>query len=345
MKGSLVALDHLNGRPAAALMINGRLEDLRLSPPDDSAPTPGAIYRAIADRPLKGQGGMMLRLPNGQTAFLRQGKGLGAGQDLLVQITGYAEDGKAVPVTHKILFKSRYAIVTPDAPGLNISRSIRDEDERDRLLEIANIGMDGSDFGMILRSGCDGVDVDEIEDDIAEMRGAAETVLAAEGSGPELLLDGPDAHILGWRDWPAPDLVASNEGSFEDHGVLDAIEELRTTYVNIGAAASIYVEPTRALVAVDVNTGGDTSPAAGLKANLACARNLPRQLRLRGLGGQITLDLAPLAKKDRKQFENALRNAFRADTVETALVGWTPLGHYELQRKRERLALSNCLHD
>jgi len=95
MKGTLVALDHINGRAAAALMVEGRLQDLLLSAPDGSAPTPGAIYRAIADRPLKGQGGMMLRLPDGATAFLRQGKGLRPGQALLVQVTGYAEGGKA----------------------------------------------------------------------------------------------------------------------------------------------------------------------------------------------------------------------------------------------------------
>lgn len=338
MKGTLVALDHLGGRAAAALMVDGCLQDFLVSSPDDKAPVPGSIYRAIVDRPLKGQGGMMLRLPRGDTAFLRQGKGLSPGQAMLVQVTGYAEGEKAVPVTHKVLLKSRYAIVTPDAPGLNISRAIRDEDERDRLLEIAHISMDGADYGMILRSCCDGVPSEDIEDDIADMRGAATAVLAgAEGNTPELLLDGPDAHDLGWRDWEAPDLVAGADGSFEDHGVLDALVDLATPFVRLEGGASIYVEPTRALVAVDVNTGGDTSPAAGLKANLACARELPRQLRLRGLGGQITLDLAPMAKKDRKQFENALRNAFRADTIDTSLVGWTPLGHYELQRKRERL--------
>ena len=342
MKGTLVALDHYNGRPAAALMVDGKLQDLLLSPPDGAAPTPGVIYRAVVDRPLKGQGGMMLRLPDGQTAFLRQGKGLRPGQTMAVQVTGYAEGGKAVPVTHKVLFKSRYAIVTPDAPGLNISRSIRDEDERDRLLEIAHIAMDGSDFGLILRSGCDGVDGDEIEEDILAMRDAAEAVTGADGSDPELLMDGLDAHHLGWREWGEPDQLAIHDGSFEDHGVLDAIDALQGAEVRLGSV-TLYIEPTRALVAVDVNTGGDTSPAAGLKANLACARELPRQLRLRGLGGQITLDLAPLAKKDRKQFENALRSAFRADSIETALVGWTPLGHYELQRKRERLPLKELL--
>ena len=106
---------------------------------------------------------------------------------------------------------------------------------------------------------------------------------------------------------------------------------------------TLYVEPTRALVAVDVNTGADTSLAAGLKANIACARALPRVLRVRGLGGQIVIDAAPMAKKDRKTFESSLRAAFKTDTDETVLVGWTPMGHFELQRKRGRVPLREVL--
>jgi Rne/Rng family ribonuclease len=98
----------------------------------------------------------------------------------------------------------------------------------------------------------------------------------------------------------------------------------------------MYVEPTRALVAVDVNTGNDTSPAAALKANLAAARALPRSLRLRGLAGQITIDFVSMSKAHRKQVEQSLRAAFKADPIETSLVGWTPMGLFELQRKRER---------
>ena len=103
------------------------------------------------------------------------------------------------------------------------------------------------------------------------------------------------------------------------------------------------MEPTRALVAVDVNTGSDTSLAAGVKANMACARALPRALRCLGLGGQIVIDAAPMPKKDRRAFESALRAAFKSDPEETTLVGWTTLGHFELQRKRARLPLSEIL--
>ena len=337
MKGRIIALDHLNGTEAAALMVDGQLEDLIL---ENDAPAPGTIYRAVAGRPIKGQGGMFVNTPEG-TGFLRQIKGLAPGDTLLVQVTGYGEPGKALPVTQKLLFKSRYAIVTPTAPGINISRAIKDDDTRDALLEVAHGEMSGSQMGLILRSSCEGADTDEIADDIIQMLALATTVAGdSEGTGPEKLVDGDAPHTLAWREWTAPAEIVSTPGSFEDLGVLDQIDALRRAKVSLSGGASMYVEPTRALTAVDVNTGPDTSPAAGLKANLAAARDLPRQLRLRGLGGQITLDLAPLNKKDRRQFETALRAAFRADQVETALVGWTPLGHFELQRKRDRIALS-----
>jgi Rne/Rng family ribonuclease len=105
----------------------------------------------------------------------------------------------------------------------------------------------------------------------------------------------------------------------------------------------MFVEPTRALIAVDVNTGSDTTPAAALKANLAAARELPRQLRLRGLGGQIVVDFAPMPKRDRAVLEQCLRASFRKEASETTLAGWTPLGNYELQRKRDRMPLRKAL--
>lgn len=336
MKGRSILLDHLDGVEAAALMVDGKLDDLLL---DSDAPRPGTIYRAIADRPVKGQGGMFLKTPDG-SAFLRQIKGLAPGQPILVQVSGYAEEGKAIPVTTKLLFKSRYAIVTPDAPGLNISRRIRDEEERDRLLEVAHAAMDGSAHGLILRSCCAGADADAVAEDIDAMRDLAARIAEDDGQAAEVLSEGDGPHLLAWRDWTDPADVVTQEGCFEDNGVLDAVDAARGAFEPLGGGASLYVEPTRALVAVDVNTGNDASLAAGVKANMACARALPRALRVRGLGGQIVLDLAPMPKKDRRVFETSLRAAFRADEVETTLVGWTPLGHYELQRKRARVALT-----
>lgn len=342
MKGRVVLLDMVSGRKAAALMVDGRLEDLILNG-DDDTPAAGAIYRAVTQRPMKGQGGLTLDLGAGERGYLRQAKGIPPGQTMLVQISGMAEPGKAVPVTPRPLFKSRYAIVTPDAPGLNVSRRIRDEGERDRLLEIAHAAMEGTDkrFGLILRSAAEEVAEETIGDDIVAMRDLAVAVMADADGPPELLLDAPDAHLMAWRDWsdPDPDAVIDTDGAFADHGVPEAVDALLSPSVALSGGAHAYVEATRALVAVDVNTGGDTSLAAGLKANLALARDLPRQLRLRGLGGQVVLDLAPMPKKDRRGFEQALRRAFRDAGEEAVLAGWTPLGHFEVQKKRDRRPL------
>jgi Ribonuclease G/E len=342
MKGRVVILDHVAGRAAAALMVDGQLEDILIDPAGD-APQPGAIYRAVADRPMKGQGGLTLNM-GAHKGYLRQAKGIAPGDRLLVQVAASAEPGKAAPVSPRLLFKSRYAIVTPEAPGFNISRRIRDDEERERLLEIAHAAMEGAPetHGLILRSAADGVAEDTLAEDIAAMRELAAAVTADTDGPPECLLDAPDAHLTAWRDWadPDPDEVVEGAGAFDTHGVTDAVEAALAPRLSLPGGATAYIEPTRALVAVDVNTGADSSLAAGLKANLALVRALPRALRVKGLGGQVTLDLAPMPKKDRRVIEDALRRAFREDGAEVVLAGWTPLGHYEIQKKRDRLPLA-----
>jgi ribonuclease G len=348
MKGRIAVLDKIKGRQAAALIVDGRLQDLLIDPVDDGTPRPGAIYRATADRPLKGQNGLIVKLGEGQKGFLRHAKGISPGQGMLVQVATQVEAGKAAPVVQKLLFKGQSAILTPGAKGLNIARSIRDEEDRNRLGELAHEAMEGAaeQIGLILRSAAANIDDDTILEEITSLRSTCEALMFEPETGPpELLLAAPSADYLAWRDWtsPAPDQLFDGDGAFEDHGVHDMLDALQQPYVKLTPQASMFIEPTSALVAVDVNTGGDFSFAAGLKTNLATARELPRQLRLRGLGGQIVIDFAPMGKKDRRQVEQAMQKALKADGIDTNLVGWTPLGHLELQRKRERIPLAQLL--
>lgn len=344
MIGRVVILDEVSGRNAAALVVDGVLEDLLIDPADDT-PVPGAIYRAVADRPMKGQGGIFVKLPHG-SGFLRQISGITPGQRLLVQVSGPTEPGKATPVSARLLFKSRFAILTPDAPGLNISRQIKDADLRAALSALAEEAMAGADemLGLILRSGCAVAEDAAIAEDVTAMRGLAEAVLADIDGGPELLVDGPGAHDVAFRDWldPAVDEMITTEGGFATHAVNDMIDALLQPRIGLTGGGHMMVEPTRALVAVDINTGPDTSPAASLKVNIAAARDLPRQLRLRGLGGQVVIDFAPMPKRDRHILDQVVKSAFKGDT-EANLAGWTQLGLYELTRKRDRLPLAEVL--
>jgi ribonuclease G len=344
MKGRIVILDAYRGREAAALVLDGRLEDLLVAGPDEGF-APGAILRGVADRLVKGQGGVFVRLPDGHRGFLRDIGGVAPGQALLVQVSGTAEAGKAIPLTTRLLFKSRHVIVTPGAPGLNISRRVRDEDARARLTGLAETGMAGAEAGLIMRSAAEAAEDGAVAEDIIAMRDLCEKVLSDDTGGPELLVDAPTPHEEAWRDWadPAPDEVDADDGSFAAHGIIEMIEALLGAEVPLPGGGSMVIEPTRALVAVDVNTGGDTSPAAGLKANIAAVRDLPRQLRLRGLGGQVVIDPAPVSKKDRATVEQQLRQAFKGEAAETSLAGWTPLGNFELQRKRDRMPLTEVL--
>ena len=345
MKGRIVVLDIIGDQAAAALIVDGVLEDLAIDPATD-APLPGAIYRAVADRPVKGQGGLFVKLPEG-SGFLRQTAGIAPGDRLLVQVTGPAEPGKAIPVTTRLLFKSRYAILTPGAPGLNISRKIRDEGARISLDVLARGAMAGADetLGLILRSASETAEEDDVANDIADMRALAEAVLVDLTGPPELLVEGASAQETAWRDWadPVPDEVVEAPGGFADHGVLEMIDALRLPRVALSGGGHMMIEPTRALLSIDVNTGPDTSSAASLKANIAAVRELPRQLRLRGLGGQIVVDFAPMPKKDRAILDQVMRGAFKGEAAETNLAGWTTLGLFEMTRKRDRLPLSVVL--
>lgn len=341
MKGNLIAFDTLGGRDAAALIRDGALDDLLIEPPDTRI-RPGTIYRAKATRPMKGQGGMMLDSPDGPL-FLRQAQGISAGETLIVQTVTHAEAGKATPCSTRVIFKSRYALVTPGAEGRNLSKAIHDEERRVELQELLAPLEVPEGAGLVLRTACETAADDAVLDDLLPLLDLARAFLAEPASGtPEKLVEGPDVRDIVWRDWPDTAAADTEPGSFERHGILDAIEALKGP-VPLSGGGAMYVEPTRALVAVDVNSGPDTSQAAGLKANIDALRALPRALRLRGLGGQVVLDLAPFAKKDRRQIEQIAKAALRADPIETSLVGWTPLGHLELQRKRERLPLAEAL--
>ena len=324
VKGREIILGTALGREAAALIVDGALDDLVI---DTDGPRLGAVYRARADRPVKGIGGMFLHGPDGPL-FLRQTKGVAPGDWLTVQVTGLAEPGKAVPVTTRLLFKSRYAIVTPNAPGLNVSRAIKDDAMRDLLRGAAlTAKAEASPHGIILRSACEDAEADDIAADVDAMLAAADAVLAHTGDEPEKLVEGDGPHGLAWRDWQAE--------TARDGDLGDWLQGARASQIALGNEGSMAVEPTRALVAVDVN-----SPSgAGLAVNVAAAKALPRALRVRGLGGQVVVDFAPMPKKQRSVLEQSLRAAFRADTVETSFVGWTPLGHAELSRKRDRPAL------
>lgn len=343
MKGRQILIEPLaSGGHAAALMVDGRLQDLLIDPaPAEAMPHPEAIYRAFLGRPMKGLGGVMVELGGGQSGFLRSRRLPAHGRPLLVQVTGWAEPGKAPPVAARLVLKGRTAILTPAAPGINVARGLRDPERRTSLHALAASAMAGSDasLGLILRTAAGHAGDDVIAAEIAVLRDEWDALSTRTNGIPACVRSAPGAAAEALRDWSDGDeSVREAPTALGDAGVWEEVELLRQRRVQLGQG-SMMIEPTRALVAVDVNTGGDVSPSAGIAVSLAAAAELPRQLRLRGLGGQIAIDFAPFPRAERPRIERTLLAALRDDGIDTTLAGWTPLGHLELQRKRARRPL------
>jgi Rne/Rng family ribonuclease len=230
------------------------------------------------------------------------------------------------------------------------------------------------EFGLVIRTAAAGAPDDWITCDIAQVvHNWRDCMERRSRTASPACVGGRQPHVIACTEWavPMPDaLIYRNDeivddfrldevlsdarisqrierfdgaDLFDHYGVWDEIEKLKSPRVDLPSGAWMAIEPTRAMVTVDVNTAGEFGGGAALTANLEAAKELPRQLRLRGLGGQVTIDFAPLPKKDRRRIEDALKTSFRRDPVDTALAGWTPLGHFELQRKRERRPLSELL--
>jgi ribonuclease G len=349
VRGRQILIEPLkSGGLAALLVVDGRLQDLLIDPPDaEAAPRPEAIYLARSARPMKGLGGMMVDLGQDQRGYLRGARGgasgIASGSLLLVQVSGWAEPGKAPPVSDRPLLKGRTAILTPGAPGANVARSIRDTERRDSLAAVGKAGLEGADpnLGLILRSAAADAADAEVLGEIAALRAMWQDVRDRTTSGEVgRVRAAPDAGDQGWRDWfETGTQMIEGKAAIADAGLWEDVTALLKPRVGLVDGAFIMIEPTSALVAVDVNTGAALSPAAALKANLAASAELPRQLRLRGLGGQIMVDFAPLPKAERRRIEGALGAALRQDGIDTTISGWTPLGHLEMQRKRARRPL------
>ena len=363
MKGRVIALT----KPPvhAALIVDGRIEDILPSPPDGQ-PHIGEVLTGRIDRPVPGQNAAFVRLPDGNTGYLREAKGLRSGDALPVIVTGLPEDGKAVPVSHRILLKGRGLILTPGKPGVNVSRQIKDPEQRDRLAEA--LTQPNADTGIIVRSAAREIDESSLVAECADLSTQLSDAQYGAGVGYRAMADAlrewtdplPEVIAAPWEledrlNWDRdpgrlyhdPDLADAlrfaDGDPFEHFGVWDEIEKLRSPHADLPSGGWMVIEATRAMVTVDVNTGDQFSGGAGMTANVEAARELPRQLRLRGFGGQVIVDFAPMKKQHRKKIEETLHSAFRKDRIETTLAGRTPLGNFELTRKRERRALCELL--
>jgi ribonuclease G len=302
------------------------------------------------------------------------------GRELVVQVVREGFGAKGPRVTCFITLPGRYLVHAPQATFRGVSRRIHDPGERQRLREIV-AALPSAYGGFIVRTAGQGADAAAFTADARFLVDTWTTIAGAalRTPAPRILHTDLDLFLRSLRDAPRasfdrvivdddamhragrtylreldPQLCAriarhlGEEPLFDATGVAQEIEKALKPRVWLSSGGTIVIEPTEALVSIDVNTGkfmGARRPEETvLKTNLEAAEEIARQLRLRDLGGIIVVDFIDMDRaEDKAAVLAALERALQRDRSRTKIVGLSDLGLLQLTRKRARLGIRAVL--
>jgi len=347
----LLLLGRREGAAEAALLDDGVLQDF-LRAPEDGAPEPGAIHLARVARVHDALGLVFLSLEGGGTATLEAGAAPPAEGDLaIVQIAAAAHGDKPARARRSVALVGRAVVLRPGGRGTRLPRDAAGDRRLDSMAAEAAASA-GEGFALALRSAArdaaPGAPAREAASLAASWRMVASRAAhlsrpallraedAARRAALPLLRARPDAVVAGGRrerdalgdlgveaviEAPAGGLLAA-------HGVEEQLALATAPRVAIPGGGTLWVEETRALVAVDVDSGEGGREGLGARA----ARELARVLRLRDCMGAIVVDFPRENEAGRRAALRALEDGMRLDRRAVSLLGWTRGGLCEMRR-------------
>ncbi len=332
------------------------------------------VSDAVADDEHNGRPGRGHRLP-AISSLLK------AGQKIMVQVTKGPLASKGARATRQIALPGRYLVLmSQGGTRVGVSKRIANEGERTRLRKMAaRVRPEG--FGIIVRTQAEGADRKDLESDVRFLTKLWRSIenKAQQSKAPALLHEdlslvfevvrdvlSPEVdefivddkatydRVLNLLDSVAPQLRhcvklhKSKQPVFDYLGIEQEISKALRRKVWLPQGGFISIDQTEALTAVDVNTGKFTGTGSlqetVLRTNIEAAGEIARQLRLRGIGGIIVIDLIDMdSSRHRKQVSAALREAFAGDRMRTRIMHITRLGLVEMTRKRTEANLAQKL--
>ncbi|MEO1792189.1 MAG: Rne/Rng family ribonuclease [Cyanobacteria bacterium J06629_19] len=296
-------------------------------------------------------------------------------QKVLVQIMKEPTGNKGPRLTGKVTLPGRYLVLMPYGRGVNLSRRIRNETERNRLRALG-ILVKPAGTGLLIRTEAEGVSEEAIIEDLESLQKRWDAIQQeAMATRPPSLLNRDDdfiqkvlrdvynddvnrivtdtesglartkKHLTSWSDGrvPANILVDYHKESnhiLEYFRVNAAIREALKPRVDLPSGGYIIIEPTEALTVIDVNSGSFTRSATAretvLWTNCEAAVEIARQLRLRNIAGVIVVDFIDMeARRDQMQVLEQFGKAIRVDKSRPQISQLSELGLVELTRKRQ----------
>ncbi len=300
-------------------------------------------------------------------------------QVLLVQINKEERGMKGAALTTYLSFAGRYCVLMPNSMNSDgISRKIGDLEERKKLKKILSSVEIPEKMSVIVRTAGIGRTKKEISKDLSflvsqwnkireiTLKSEAPEMIHEEGnvlkrSIRDMLSEDVDKILVEGKEGYdkvkkitknlAPTFVKkvkqykSNENSlFASNNIETQINDLFSLNVKLKSGGSIVINTTEALVAVDVNSGKNTSERnienTALKTNLEAAVEIARQLRLRDLGGLIVIDFIDMDDyRNNFKVEKSLKTALVRDRARVQFGRISMFGLMELSRQRLRSSL------
>ncbi len=302
------------------------------------------------------------------------------GQEILVQVAKDPISGKGARLTAHLAVASRYLVLMPFNPHVGVSQRIENEVERERLrtmVESLREEYDLGDCGFILRTVAEEVQEQKLREDIGVLKRIWSKVQEriTTSSAPSVIYEEMPIHTRVLRDMTSADLQAvridervtyqrvldfvdqflpemrplislydAPTPMFERYGVEDEIARALDPKVPLRCGGHLVIEQTEAMTTIDINTGGFVGARnledTVFRVNLEAASVIPRQLRLRNLGGIIVVDFIDMMDEEhRRQVMRALEKACEADSARIRLADFSSLGLVEISRKRTRESL------
>ncbi len=309
------------------------------------------------------------------------------GENLMVQVTKEPISTKGPRVTAQVSLPGRFVVYMPFSKHIGVSRKIDDREERSRLRSLAREIVPKDAGGVIIRTVGEELTRETFEREFNTLHKTWKKIQKrSKGVRPPALIhqeakltsgiirdvfsEKVDALIIDSREvykeveqylnGVDPSLLARVHlyeepvPLFDKYGIEEAIREAFQRKVDLPSGGHIIIEPTEALVSIDVNTGRNTGrrdpEKTILKTNMEAAREIARQLRLRDIGGIIVVDFIDMeSRSDQDRVMQELRTYLNRDRARTKAFQISELGLVEMTRQRVRPSLyatltEPCIH-
>ena len=300
------------------------------------------------------------------------------GQELLVQITKEMQGHKGAQLTTYLSLASRHLVLMPGSKG-GISKKIEEEEERQRLKAIMSQFKLPEGVGYIVRTAALKQSKRELSSDLNRLLRMWKNIKKnVQEASPltlvhkeqdvclrtlrdyftseiaEVLVDDKETlikvkdymKIISPRHQGRVKLYKEKRPIFAQYEIEKQIETIYRNRVPLKSGGSIVIDPTEALVAIDVNSGrwrtGKQVENTAFKTNIEAAEEIARQLRLRDMGGLVVIDFIDMReKKHIREVEKVVRDKAKEDRAKISVSNISKFGLLELSRQRLRPSIES----